>query len=437
MSRRVSSLALLFAVAVATTGGGCGSSSSTPAPAPCTTKAGGVCVGAPEAAICSDDACTADVSCTTVIKATSQSSLDAALGSAGAGACIALGPGDYKPVTLPPGVSLLGKGITSVSIAGLSVSGGTNATVRGVTVKDGGVSITNAAGFKLDRVKIVQGKTFGLWSLDSEVTVLNSTISDNLGLGIIGQCKDKCTEKPKLSLQGLLANGNQTVGVLARGITLEIKGAQVSASKSKDFLFGRGVETGDSVVNVSGLVVQDNVEAGIFVDGGEAMLGPDLKVMRNVRGVQIQRVAKATLQGFEVRDNKAVGIGVDNGAKGVIVLGGLVTGTIKHVVPTDIGGSREVGDAINWLHGSELTLDFTVKIEGSGRNPLVLDATAVGSFAGALGGGDETLGVIVLGGKEPSMPATVKIASGIKVDIRGSADAIPVALGVKSAPVTP
>jgi len=426
------SAAFVFALSIFATAG-CGSSSTAPTPAPACVQVGSACVGAPEAALCGDEVCTADVTCTSVIRVTVPAELNAAVAKATAGSCVALGAGEFGPVTLPGGVSLLGKGAGQTNVGGVTINGGASATVRGMTIKGSGLSVTEAKAFRVDRVKIVSSTGVGLWAVDTELDVKLSTISDNAGPGLFTQCKTQCDAKPKTTVSGLLARGNTTAGVLGRGVALTIKGGEISGTKPKNFQFGRGIDVSDNTdLDASSLVVSDNWDVGIFANTGTAVLGPDLKVSNNVHGIHLLGVKTGKITGFEVRGNSVMGIGLD-AALGVVVQGGIVASTAMSAVPTDKGGSKEVGDGINWLHGSDVSIESTVKIETSGRRPVIVDASSKGSFSGSLGGGDEKLGVVVQGGTEPSVPASLKISTDTKVDVLTGADVLPLALSPKAA----
>jgi hypothetical protein len=173
--------------------------------------------------------------------------------------------------------------------------------------------------------------------------------------------------------------------------------------------------------------VQNNFDIGIFAIGGAVTLGPDLVVTKNLRGIQLQDVTSAKVTGFELRDNGGVGIGCDN-AHGVVLQGGLVASTPLSSMPVDFGSSQQVGDGLNWLKGSDVSVDASVTFQGSGRRAVIADVTSTGSFAGTLGGGDETHGVVLQGGDVASSPSGLSIAGGTKVERLGAADALPVAL---------
>jgi hypothetical protein len=153
---------------------------------------------------------------------------------------------------------------------------------------------------------------------------------------------------------------------------------------------------------------------------------------RNVRGIQLQGIPAGggLLEDFAVIDNKALGIGIANGSKGLIVQGGLVASTKQLEVPVDVGGLDVVGDGINWLGGSEVTVASSVKIQGSARRPVIIDATSTGKFEGTLGGGDETTGLIVQGGLSASMPSGLTINGSIKTDVLTKDQSMPVAVAV-------
>src|SRR5689334_21825510 len=101
----------LFGVAAVVGLGGC-SSSSGPATCPETDKVAGVCAGVPADDVCGND------TCTSVIDVASDADLQAKAKAAAQGACLALAPGKDKTVTLPGGVSLLGRSAADVTVNG-------------------------------------------------------------------------------------------------------------------------------------------------------------------------------------------------------------------------------------------------------------------------------------------------------------------------------
>ena len=412
----------------------CGSStSSPPAPAGCADKVGALCVGAPEASVCAGDACTADVTCASVIKVTTSAQLESALATATAGACLALAAGNYGNADVPAGVSLLGTGANAVTLASVRINGGKGSTIRGLTVKGGGVFAKDAQSLAIDRVKIVSGATFGLYLLDSDGAVSASTISGNSGNGIIAICKSACDARPKVSFSGVLAKDNETAGLLVRGVTVEFNGMLIRHTKAKAFFFGRGIDAAaGATLSGKALQVDDSEDIGIFLEGGSITLD-DLHVSRNVRGIHLRKVTGGRLSTFELRDNKAVGLGVDAASVGIVVEGGIIAGTKSVSTPSDIGGEQSIGDGVNWLHGSAVKISASVRIENSGRRAVIADLEARGEFSGSLAGGDEMNGIVVEGGITPSLPSDLKIGSGIKIDLRSKADALPLAAAAASA----
>lgn len=408
---------------------GCGSSStSNPNPQPdCANKVGSACVGVPTSAICNDASCTDGVTCSSIVKVAGGAELTAAASTASAGTCIALAKGTYDPVTIAGGVSLLGPGASSVNVQGVIVKAGSGTTLRGISITVGGLTAQGTTGLVVDRVDLHDGTGYGAWLVDSEAKITTSTIENNKGYGFVAQCKTTCSPKPKLALDHVFATGNEAVGLMLTGVDATMDSVLVTKSQVRSFSFGRGIEVDDSTLVAKSVVVDGNKEIGVFASGGDVKLGPDLVVRGNLRGVQLQSVTSATLSGFQITGNAAVGLGCD-GAKGVVIQGGLVADTASATMPVDQGGMQAVGDGLNWLHGSELTVDASVQFKGSSRRPVITDDTAKGSFSGSLSGGDEALGVVIQGGTTATIPDGLSVGAGLKVDRLSSKDALPLAL---------
>ena len=414
---------------------GCSSSSGSsgpPGPGACPVTIDGACVGVPSASICDGSSCTDGVSCTTVIEVATSADLATATTTATAGACIALASGHYAAVSLPAGVSLLGTGAANVTIDGVTVGAGSGATIRGMKITAGGLSATGAHGLALDRLDVAGGTSFGVWLVDTEAAMTASSVEDNLGYGIVALCKDTCDPKPKLSFTGVLSQRNETSGMFLRGVDATLNAVQVSQNKVKNLQYGRGLEIGDSTVRATSFVSDGNDSVGVLVTSGDVTFGPSFGVHDNLFGIQLQAVTSANISGFEVRGSGAVGIGM-YGAKGVVIQGGIVADTSSTVVPVDAASSEVVGDGINWLQGTDASIDASVTVQSSTRRPVIADATSTGSLGVKLAGGDDAVGVVIQGGITASDPVGITVADGTKVNRLAQADAMPVAIPAAAA----
>ncbi|MBI2394269.1 MAG: right-handed parallel beta-helix repeat-containing protein [Deltaproteobacteria bacterium] len=391
-------------------------------------KTAGACPGVTGAAITMEG-----IACTQTIAAANAADLDAKLPTAAAGACVVLNEGSYGVASLPAGVSLVGKGASKTTVEGIVTKGAAGgATIRGVTVGTGGIAVSERGTLTIEKVKVSGAASFGVHAVDTSVIVRDTSIFNGTTTGLVASCRgaDCASSRPKLTLVRTWVYGNMRVGVLANGFDVDIDTVEVASTRASSFLYGRGLEVagGGSLV-ARRLSAVGNEDVGVFVEGGAVDI-VGLTVARNVRGIQLQAIPAAggKLEDFVVADNQALGIGIDKGSKGLIVQGGRVASTTAVKVPVDVGGMQEVGDGINWLDGSEVTIASTVRIESSGRRPLIIEANAKGKFEGTLAGGDETRGLIVQGGLVASMPETITVAAGVKTDVLTKDNALPVAV---------
>ncbi|HZO13151.1 MAG TPA: hypothetical protein VFB62_07825, partial [Polyangiaceae bacterium] len=151
--------ALAFLITLPT---GCASIAVVPVDCEEEHRVGDVCAGVPPGPVCDEDYWTEGVPCAVVHQVDSGASFAAAVGSAQAGSCIALAPGAYGSVILPPGVSLLGGGADCVTLAGIEVSG-EGVVVRGVTITAGSLQVRDGS-TTAEMIRIVD-------SLEDGVTV--------------------------------------------------------------------------------------------------------------------------------------------------------------------------------------------------------------------------------------------------------------------------
>ena len=390
-------------------------------------KVDGACPGVTTEAITTDG-----VACTTTIAVATPAD-ESKIAGAAAGSCIALSAGAFGALTLPAGVSLIGKGASSSTVAGIRVTPGEAATIRGLSVSGGGIAVSGKGSLTIESVHVTgAGKFPGISATDTNLTISKSTVELGGGFGVASLCKTDCaTARPSLSLRRVLVRDNKSVGVWAHGVNTVIDGVQVSATHAENFLYGRGFEFAEGSVKATHIAALNNEDVGIYIDNAVAEL-TSFSVANNIRGVQLQAIPAggAKLDDFVIDNNAALGLGITKGSLGIIVQGGLIANTRPMKVPVDIGGIQEVGDGINWLGGSEVTVSSSVKIQSSARRAVIIESTSKGKFDGTLSGGDETRGIIVQGGLEPSMPATLSVASGVKSEVLTKDKAMPVAVAM-------
>jgi hypothetical protein len=387
-------------------------------------KADGVCPGVTSDAINADG-----IACSSTLNVAPGE--ESKIGGAAAGSCVVLSAGNFGEINLPASVSLIGKGSSSTTVAAVRVTPGT-ATIRGLKVAGAGISVTGKGALTVDASMIANSSGPGISAIDSDLTVTRTTINDSASFGIAANCKADCMARPNLSLRRVALRGNKAVGVWAHGVNASFDGVQVTQTRAVNFLYGRGFEVAEGgSVKATHFAVLDNEDVGVYVDSASAELS-SFAVSNNIRGIQLQAIpaAGAKLNDFVVENNSALGIGITKGSLGIIVQGGLVASTRPMKVPVDIGGVQEVGDGINWLGGSEVTILNTVKIQSSARRAVIIESNSKGKFEGTLSGGDETRGIIVQGGLEPSMPVDLNIAAGVKSEVLTKDKAMPVAVSM-------
>ncbi|HTN92017.1 MAG TPA: right-handed parallel beta-helix repeat-containing protein, partial [Sorangium sp.] len=247
--------------------------------------ASGACIGVPAGALCGGDFCAASVDCAEVVEVSSDAALSQASGAARPGACIALGPGAYGRVDLPPGVSLLGRGAGSVTVAAVSLAAGDAAVLRGLTVGAGGVQIAPGARARIEAVRVagsasdgvtlgpgasldlvdsaIEGSArYGLSALDAgRLFVTRSILSGSQGPGLWAQCTGGCDcEAPvDVQVEDAILRDNKVVGVSLVGARATLSGVEVSGNALRGFDPSGGVSvSGCSTLDATALRVADN-----------------------------------------------------------------------------------------------------------------------------------------------------------------------------------
>jgi len=409
----------------------------------------GQCAGVPAQALCDDDACTQDLACASVKTVGDDASLKDAIASAGSGDCIALHPGTYKSIQLPGGVSLLGRSAADVTVKGIQVGAGGQSTVRGLAVGEDGVTIASGAVATIEAVRIDGAGSAGLALSDgATVAVRASTISSsaadgvlliegatltlegslieaNAGPGIRATCASDCDcpAPPDLVLRSSIVRENHVGGVLLFGAHALIESVDIQGTDVGDTVaFGLG-GGGLSAVACSDLTAKDlhvfnNRSYGVLLDDSNAFLGdpasdPSVEITGNEIGVWAQHISQShaqtvTLDGLTVKGNSAVGIGTSGDAVGLIICRSAILDTAMADVPVEGAGSKQVGDGLLWLGGSEIAIDG-LSLSGNARASVVIDGEASGSMANVtLGGGDEEKGIVqqaYAGGAQPQVGA--------------------------------
>lgn len=377
---------------------GCGGDEESPAPAVCADghTIGGTCAGVPAEPLCSSDVCTDGVGCSATIEARDTAGLTAALAKASAGSCIALGPGDYGDVTLPGGVSLLGRGAAFVRVAHVVVGAGKDTVVRGVAVS-GGVELSGATGARLDSVRIagsskdgidvgegdsvaivsseiLDAGRYGVRAFDTgAVSVERSIISGSRGPGLWAQCAKgcDCPASPDVHLDAVIVKNSKLVGVSLVGAKATLADVEIADNAlSMDFQPSGGMAVSScSTIDAVRLHVHDNSYYGVFIDHSAATLGgPDTKngfeIDHNRFGLWIESPDEdkpIQLYNGLLEGNRGVGVGFTGGTKGIIIYDFQVRKTQFEAMPVLSGGldvgSQFVCDAVSWQKGAQATIE--------------------------------------------------------------------------------
>lgn len=425
---------MLFLFGCSGEGGGGG---AVPGGCPAGNEIGGTCAGVPAAALCDADTCADGVSCASVVSVSDDASLASAAASASAGTCIALAPGSYGDVSLPGGVSLLGRRAGEVSVKSVALkAGASGGTIRGIEVGAGGVAIeagsatvaiqatriANSAGPGLvigagasadvAQSEVVGSALHGVSALDAaSVSIKESIISGSKGPGIWAQCATgcDCAASSVLSVSKSILRDNKVIGLSLVGVSGSLQSVDVrDNTEAPNFKGSGGISvSGCGALSAEGVRVLDNSYFGVLVDNASASIGgPDpaqgVEISRNFMGVWVQNVTEmqpVKLEGLSVTDNEGVGLGATGEARGIICWNSAITGTKSTVIPVIAGGkpdAQEVGDGLAWTGGSQMQIDG-VRLGGNARSSVLIDgAAADGSSISnlTLEGGDELKGIV-------------------------------------------
>ncbi|MDC0685484.1 right-handed parallel beta-helix repeat-containing protein [Sorangium atrum] len=436
------------ALSAATMGGamcatvaGCGSDEPVSATCPEDHLVRGVCAGVPAGDVCDGGTCTKGVECTSVVDVESDEALASAAAAASAGACIALREGRYgSVVSVPGGVSLLGRSAAAVQVEGIVLAAGEGAVVRGLKVGREGVSVQGAIGVRIESVRIVGERGFeragvelhpgssaaivdseiidsghvGIFAENADVTLERSVISGAQRGGIVIQgipendCDSDCTcvSRPALVVKSSVIHRNHIIGISLRGAIASLEGVDVIDTEHGDAIetgyFGGGISAAEcsSVTGAIKVRVLDSRSFGILVDRSTAALGDEeeadsVEISGNTRGLWIQNVALQNgchdhgdhgpgcvmLHNGKLDGNFGVGIGVTGQSRGIILCKSAITATALERLPVFDGGNEpsvdDVGDGVDWLDGSEVTIE-ELTLRGNERQSLLIDGPASG-----------------------------------------------------------
>jgi len=420
---------------------GCGDETAPPA-AGCApeNQIGGVCAGVPSGPICKESICTTGVSCAKVVTVTNDSQLQQATSTAGPGTCIALQAGSYGDATLPAAVSLLGVGANLVNVTRVDVQG-SGGVVQGVTVGSGGVRVDGSGGppVRIEKVRVIasgadglrveqggivevrhteiaQSTRYGVSAFGAgSVSVHDSIVSGGKGPGLWAECAEGClcVAPVVLDLQNVVVRDNKIVGLAVVGANATLKNVDITGNTvASGFQPGSGLSASKcSNLTATGLRVLDNSNFGILIDDSSASLGASggkdgVEVSRNLMGLWMQNIgasnagAQGKLENVTILENAGVGLGLDGSSKGIIIYGTEIRETSSIALPVLVGGvsagSKEVGDGVNWLHGSQAQIDG-LTVSSSARQSVLIDGEVASGSSIAnvvLEQGDDAKGIL-------------------------------------------
>jgi hypothetical protein len=392
------------------------------------------------------------VSCTSVVKATDDASLTAALAKATAGACVALTPGSYGTVNLTGGVSLLGKGVELVSVGGVTVSAGKGSVIRGITVKGGGtIQLNGATETRIDSVHVLGASgdgvslrggssaiiissdiessgRYGVSTFDSgDLTMQSTFVHLSRGPGVWAECTAGCgcAAPSSVGVKQVRIRDTKVVGMSLVGVKFDLDGVEVSANtEGNDFKPSGGIAISQCASGAARATrVIDNSSYGILVDQSTLMLGgadpvQGFEVSRNLIGLWVQNITRpgqtVNIQGGKLEANLGIGIGMSGASRGIIISGTDVRKTSSVTLPVVNGSSasaKDVGDGLTWMGKSEAKIDG-LSLSGNARASLLIDGdVAPGSSIANVtqSDGDEAKGIVQQnvagGGVSPSVGA--------------------------------
>ncbi len=279
--------------------------------------------------------------------------------------------------------------------------------------------------------EIADSGRVGIFAEDADITIDRSVVrgAAERGISFAGTGCDTmcaCTSRPKLVMKSSVIRDNRLLGIAAYGAEVEIDGVDVKGTKPGTGAnlgqFGGGVTAAEcSKVASKNLRVLDSVAWGVLIDQSTGTLGEEgagVEISNNFPGLWIQNVTTCNpdVDGpcVMVHDgiftaNFGVGIGVAGQSQGIIVCKTKVEMTQTVTMPvSDVnqaGGSKDVGDGINWLDQSEVTID-RLTLSGNERQSLLIDGPT-----GGLAGG-KIWSVTLEGGDEKKPPLQQNFTSG-------------------------
>ncbi|MBL8921121.1 MAG: right-handed parallel beta-helix repeat-containing protein [Myxococcaceae bacterium] len=306
-------------------------------------------------------------------------SLSETLGTAKPGDCVILADGTYSGAfVLPEDVSLAASEGADVTLTGgdpvLTIKGGRRSMVRGLRVVAtgaNGVSIEPGPA-QLVGVKVAQAQKSALTA----------------------SCMKDCADK-EVALTDCEVSQSST-GIRVAGLPLRLERGRVAEQVGTSLSSGSGVvATAGAVVSLKDVVIEQNQNVGVLLDGATTRATLDGCTIRNNqgRGVWAQGQVRTgvepsvTVTGGEVSGNALVGIGARD-ASGLVIRQARVLSTKAIRVPIDISRSEDVGDGIGLFTGTSGVTVEGVTLADNARAQVLADQSGQDvRLAGTMSGG--------------------------------------------------
>jgi hypothetical protein len=390
------------------------------------------------------DACTAGLSCKTVIDVSDDAELTQAAASATTGTCIALAPGTYGDVTLPGGVSLVGGGPTVATVGSVTMLAGSSPVLRGVHVagvvkvqpavvgaelsgllvtgSENGVQAETGASFTLEDSTIQSVPVYAVLAVDAAaVTIKNTQIEDSGGPGIWVQCSAGCgcTTPPTVDLEGVTLERNVIAGLVLIGSVATVNGLTIDDTQASTSL--GETSTGGAIalsqcasMTGGGVQVSGPALYGMLVDGSSLDLGNGTAngiVIIKGGGIFTQNLAATQsikLANASVTGSSGIGIDLGGGSHGIVIINSRVEDTATIPMLTTDAGMHPVGDGLIWSSGVDAQIS-ALSVANSGRNAVLIDGPvgANSSLGVTLSGTDVAKGVVQEGVMMASQAPTI------------------------------
>ena len=325
------------------------------------------------------------VSCNEVIDAgDSGSTLTSALGQAQSGDCVVAETFTFQgSFTVKAGVKLVaGEGATptiegSPDQVAVTVNGDPGSLVQGFTIHGGSIGVL----------------VVGWQGAASSLSINAASKAGVAAFQDVALGGPDTMPADGIALSDVDIAGNAT-GLWASNVRLSLQGGAIHDNEAQTLTGGYGlVAVGGTQLTANGTVIENN-SYGVVIDGdlGTTAHLTGLQVLSNQeRGVWAQKLAGTisapalTLDGPTLIDqNNLTGFGALQ-SRGIIIIGGKISGTQKKPIVTDIGSTEEVGDGFGLFAGTgDVKLDG-VTLENNQRSQGLVDQGEAG--------------IIIIGGK--------------------------------------